>query len=255
MKTPKPRRNSYETIWRLCQKIPKGKVASYGYLARLYGNPKATRAVARAMASNRNAPIVPCHRVVAKNGSLAGYSAPGGLKRKKELLVSEGIGFDSNNKVLKKFIIASTLIFLGFCQNLHSQSLERQSVIPMNETMEEMGDIERYFLGLRKKLKPGVDRAFQEKLMPQMRQNLSRWQYLKDGLLGHSYPKEKIDLWNSLVRQSLTQAEAMESALQIYDWNAFWLHFDKLLDIEEKAHKEFRPGLLKVIKKLFRRNK
>lgn len=253
MKTREPQKNSaYEKIWRQCLKIPKGKVASYSYLAQILGNPKAARVVALAMAANPRAPTVPCHRIVRKDGSLAGYSARGGLKRKKELLLSEGIRFDSKNKVLKKFIIASVFILIG-SQNIYSQNLEGPGAIPLNETMEEMGDIERYFLGLRKKLNPGADRAFGQKLMPEMRKNLSRWKYLKNGLLDHPYAKDRIELWRSLVRQSETQVEAMESSLQIYDWIAFWLHFDKLLSIEEKAHKEFRPGLLKVIKKLFRR--
>lgn len=90
--------NFKKQIYKLCSSIPKGKVATYGQLARLAGHPKAARAVGTFMRCNPNAPIVPCHRVVASDGSLAGYSAPGGIAKKKKILTTEGIIFE-NNKV------------------------------------------------------------------------------------------------------------------------------------------------------------
>ena len=84
--------NFKETIYVLAKKIPKGKVATYGQLARLAGSPDAARAVGMCMKTNPNAPIVPCHRVVASNGALTGYSA-GGVHVKKKMLQDEGISF------------------------------------------------------------------------------------------------------------------------------------------------------------------
>ena len=86
-------------IWQACSKIPKGKVASYSFLAAQIGKPKAARVVARALARNPYAPQVPCHRVVRSNGALGGYSAPGGLARKAQLLRQEGISFVAGNRV------------------------------------------------------------------------------------------------------------------------------------------------------------
>lgn len=70
--------------------IPKGKVRTYAWVAQAIGKPKAARAVGQALKRNRWAPRIPCHRVVASNGGLGGYSAPGGLRQKRELLYREG---------------------------------------------------------------------------------------------------------------------------------------------------------------------
>lgn len=80
----------YQSVWRACARIPKGEVRTYGWIAKKIGKPKAARAVGRALGENPFAPIIPCHRVVSATGSLAGYSAPGGIKTKLRLLKKEG---------------------------------------------------------------------------------------------------------------------------------------------------------------------
>lgn len=85
--------NFKEKIYKICSSIPKGKVATYGQLARLAGKPKAARAVGGFMRTNPNAPIVPCHRVVASDGSLTGYSGAGGIIQKKKMLIEERVIF------------------------------------------------------------------------------------------------------------------------------------------------------------------
>lgn len=75
--------------WRQLQKIPFGQTRSYADLAIAVGNEKAVRAVAGSNARNGLALIVPCHRVIAKDGTLGGYA--GGLDRKRALLRLEGI--------------------------------------------------------------------------------------------------------------------------------------------------------------------
>ncbi len=74
-------------VWQALRQIPRGETRSYSQLAREMGDPKATRAVARACALNRVALLVPCHRVVGVNGSLTGYRW--GVERKQQLLKAE----------------------------------------------------------------------------------------------------------------------------------------------------------------------
>lgn len=76
-------------VWRACAKIGYGKTASYKALADEIGCPGAARAVGTAMSHNPVAPVVPCHRVLKSDGSLGGYSGPGGLKQKQSLLDME----------------------------------------------------------------------------------------------------------------------------------------------------------------------
>lgn len=71
-------------VWEELKKIPYGKTASYGEIAEKTGNPKAQRAVGSANNKNPVPIIIPCHRVIGKNGSLTGYAY--GLDVKKTLL-------------------------------------------------------------------------------------------------------------------------------------------------------------------------
>lgn len=81
-------------VYAICRQIPRGKVATYGQIATLAGKPKAARAIGMFMASNPDAPRTPCHRVVAADGHLTGYSAGDGLATKKVLLLREGVAFN-----------------------------------------------------------------------------------------------------------------------------------------------------------------
>lgn len=83
----------FELVYQLIRQIPPGKVATYGQVAQLVGSPHAVRAVGLAMKRNPDAPQTPCHRVVASDGSLHGYSAGNGLSTKKKLLLEEGVKF------------------------------------------------------------------------------------------------------------------------------------------------------------------
>lgn len=75
-------------VWERILKIPRGETMTYGELACAIGKPGAARAVGSAVASNRVLIVVPCHRVVAKNG-LGGYR--GGVEWKRRLLKIESI--------------------------------------------------------------------------------------------------------------------------------------------------------------------
>ncbi len=77
-------------VWKYLKTIPKGKVKTYKQVAIGINSPKAARAVANACAKNPYAPKVPCHRVIRSDGTLGGFSSPGGTKTKKKLLKNEG---------------------------------------------------------------------------------------------------------------------------------------------------------------------
>ena len=73
-------------VWKELLKIPIGETTTYKNIAIAIGKPNSSRAVANACAQNPYAPEVPCHRVIRSDGSLGGYSADGGIKRKQKLL-------------------------------------------------------------------------------------------------------------------------------------------------------------------------
>ncbi|PMN45688.1 cysteine methyltransferase [Vibrio lentus] len=77
-----------QSVWQALTTIPYGKTWSYAQLADAIGNPKAVRAVGLANGKNPVSVIVPCHRVIGKNGKLTGYA--GGVDRKQRLLAIEG---------------------------------------------------------------------------------------------------------------------------------------------------------------------
>jgi methylated-DNA-[protein]-cysteine S-methyltransferase len=78
-----------QKVWQTLQSIPFGQTCSYQDLANDLENPKAVRAIGSANGKNPISILVPCHRVIGKNGKLTGYA--GGLKAKEHLLKVEGI--------------------------------------------------------------------------------------------------------------------------------------------------------------------
>jgi len=75
-------------VWSALTKIPRGQTRSYAWVARAIGKPDATRAVGTACGANPVPIIIPCHRVIASDGSLGGFG--GGLPMKRQLLRLEG---------------------------------------------------------------------------------------------------------------------------------------------------------------------
>jgi len=74
-------------VWQELQRIPRGRTRTYSEVARALGRPKAVRAVARACATNPVSIVVPCHRVIREDGTMAGYRW--GVSRKEQLLAQE----------------------------------------------------------------------------------------------------------------------------------------------------------------------
>jgi O-6-methylguanine DNA methyltransferase len=80
-----------KSVWNALRKISPGKTKSYGEIARAIGRSRAVRAVGSACGANPVPVLVPCHRVLAANQKLGGFS--GGLNRKRTLLAREGVEF------------------------------------------------------------------------------------------------------------------------------------------------------------------
>ena len=79
-----------QSVLQTTQRIPTGTLWTYGQMARAIGKPQASRAVGQALGRNPVPIVIPCHRVVASDGSLGGYSGGGGIESKRMLLALEG---------------------------------------------------------------------------------------------------------------------------------------------------------------------
>ena len=97
--------NTFELIYNEVCRIPRGKVATYGMIARLAGNPRWSRVVGYALHVNPRPGEIPCHRVVNRFGGLSPAFAFGGCGRHRELLEAEGVEFNEDGNVdLDKFL-------------------------------------------------------------------------------------------------------------------------------------------------------
>lgn len=92
--------NTFERIYAVVRKIPKGRVASYGQVAAMAGNPHWARVVGYALHVNPEPNEIPCYRVVTKDGGLSEAFAFGGINQQRLLLERDGVEFDANGKVL-----------------------------------------------------------------------------------------------------------------------------------------------------------
>lgn len=95
----------YDEVYSVVVLIPKGKVATYGQIAKILGSPRASRAVGYALHFNPSPGIIHCHRVVNRYGRLAPAFAFGGQDVQAELLAKEGVVCDENYYVdLDKYL-------------------------------------------------------------------------------------------------------------------------------------------------------
>jgi len=94
----------YEIVYNLVRKIPKGKVTTYGEIARKIGDKKYARAVGNALHNNPYFGDVPCHRVVNREGKLAENFAFKSLKSQKSMLEAEGVEICDNKVDLTKYL-------------------------------------------------------------------------------------------------------------------------------------------------------
>lgn len=95
----------FERIYGVVRRIPYGKVATYGQVAMIAGNPRWARAVGYALHANPDPEGIPCYRVVNRFGGVAPAFAFGGEERQAELLRAEGIEVSEDGKVdLDRFL-------------------------------------------------------------------------------------------------------------------------------------------------------
>ncbi len=96
--------NTFELIYDVVRRIPPGKVATYGQVALLAGNPRWSRVVGFALHVNPDPGNIPCHRVVNRFGELSPAFAFGGENRQRALLEAEGVAFTPEGRVdLRRF--------------------------------------------------------------------------------------------------------------------------------------------------------
>lgn len=93
-----------DRVFAVVRQIPRGKVATYGQIARLIGAPRSARYVGYALRANPSpgddAADIPCHRVVFKDGRMATGFAFGGPNVQQEMLEAEGVSFDDEGRVV-----------------------------------------------------------------------------------------------------------------------------------------------------------
>ena len=93
----------FERVWDLTRRVPRGRVTTYGSLARQLGNPRLSRAVGYALHAAPG--DVPCHRVVNRRGELSPAFSPMGRSTHRLLLEMEGVGFLPDGRVdLERFL-------------------------------------------------------------------------------------------------------------------------------------------------------
>lgn len=93
----------YDRVYEAVCCIPKGKVATYGQIAMLAGSPRASRVVGYALHVNPKPGVIPCHRVVNREGRLAPSFAFGGTDAQQRLLEGEGVSVQDGYVDLKRF--------------------------------------------------------------------------------------------------------------------------------------------------------
>lgn len=102
-------KNTFEIIYDIVRKIPKGKVATYGQVARAAGNPHWSQVVGYALHVNPDPASIPCHRIVNRFGEVSSAFAFGGSDRQRCLLEDEGVEFLPDGKVnMKQFCTTLT---------------------------------------------------------------------------------------------------------------------------------------------------
>ena len=94
----------FEMIYEQVRKIPRGKVATYGQIAMLAGNPRWARVVGYALHSNPDPDGIPCYRVVNRIGKLSEAFVFGGINRQADLLRADGIEVNDDTVDLEKYL-------------------------------------------------------------------------------------------------------------------------------------------------------
>ncbi|MDR2822198.1 MAG: MGMT family protein [Acholeplasmatales bacterium] len=89
----------FNSIYEVVKKIPAGKVMTYQGVATKAGNPKGSRVVGNALHKNKDRSLIPCHRVVNRNGNLSNSYAFGGITAQRNILEKENVIFKDERTV------------------------------------------------------------------------------------------------------------------------------------------------------------
>ena len=104
---------TFEKVYEAVKLIPKGSVATYGQVAAAIGSVRMARVVGYALHANPAPGVIPCHRVVKKDGGVAPGFAFGGPGKQAELLRSEGVGFvDESHVDMDRFCVRALPLIL-----------------------------------------------------------------------------------------------------------------------------------------------
>ncbi len=93
----------FALVYEQVKRIPRGRVATYGQIASLIGNPRLSRAVGFALHVNPEPGVIPCHRVVNREGRLSPAFAFGGINMQEKLLEGEGVTVENGRVDLEKY--------------------------------------------------------------------------------------------------------------------------------------------------------
>ena len=105
---------TFEKVYAAVKLIPAGSVATYGQVAAAIGSVRMARVVGYALHANPEPGVIPCHRVVKKDGSVAPGFAFGGPGKQAELLKREGVGFvDESHVDMERFCVRALPLILG----------------------------------------------------------------------------------------------------------------------------------------------
>lgn len=96
--------NTFTKIYEVVKRIPRGKVCTYGQIALLVGNPRLSRVVGYALHVNPEPGVIPCHRVVNRNGEVSRAFAFGGENMQIQLLEDEGVEFVAGKVPLDRYM-------------------------------------------------------------------------------------------------------------------------------------------------------
>lgn len=104
---------TFDKVYAAVRLIPRGSVATYGQIAAAIGNRRLSRVVGYALHVNPEPGVIPCHRVVKRNGEVSSAFAFGGANRQVELLKAEGVGFlDGSHVDMTQFCVRALPLIL-----------------------------------------------------------------------------------------------------------------------------------------------
>lgn len=128
--------NLTEYFYSLVSQIPKGRVSTYGALARALGDIRAARAVGQMLNANPYAPIVPCHRVVMSDGGLGGFGT--GIEKKIELLQNEGVHVSKGHIIDFKRILFTDFRSDHPLEKFRQEQLDMRDKIDIDDDFQEL---------------------------------------------------------------------------------------------------------------------